>query len=48
MMVPVQNPALISLEFPLTAIIGITEKKRRRTCTQKVTKQSLRNYAQQD
>jgi hypothetical protein len=32
----------------LTAVIGITAKKRKRTCTQKVTKQSLSDYAQQD
>jgi hypothetical protein len=31
--------------LPLTAIIGIAGKKRRRTCTQKVTKQSLSAYA---
>jgi hypothetical protein len=29
---------LRNLEFPPTTIIGITRKKRRRTCTQKVTK----------
>jgi hypothetical protein len=34
--------------LPLIAIIGITRKKRKRTCTQKVTKQSLSDYAQQD
>jgi hypothetical protein len=45
---PVQNPVLRNLEFPLTATIGITGKKRRRTCTQKVTKQSFSDYAQQD
>jgi hypothetical protein len=28
--------------------LGIAGKKRRRTCTQKVTKQSLSDYAQQD
>jgi hypothetical protein len=33
--------------LPLTAIIGIAGKKRG-TCTQKVTKQSLSDYAQQD
>jgi hypothetical protein len=36
------------LEFPLTAVIGIARKKRRGTCTQKVTKQSLSDYAQED
>jgi hypothetical protein len=45
---PVHNPVLISLDFPLTAIISIAEKKRRRTSTQKVTKQSLSDYTQQD
>jgi hypothetical protein len=34
--------------LPLTAVIGIAGKKRRRTCTQKVTRQSLSDYAQQD
>jgi hypothetical protein len=34
--------------LPLTAIIGIAKKKRRRTCTQKVAKTSLSDYAQQD
>jgi aromatic ring-opening dioxygenase catalytic subunit (LigB family) len=34
--------------LPLTVIIGIAEKKRKRICTQKVTKQSLSDYAQQD
>jgi hypothetical protein len=38
-----QKPGL-----PLTAIIGIARTKRMRTCTQKVTKQSLSDYAQQD
>jgi hypothetical protein len=45
---PVWNPFLRNLEFPLTAIISITEKTRRITCRQKVTKQSLSDYAQQD
>jgi hypothetical protein len=29
-----------NLEFPLTVVIGITGMKRRRTCTQKVTKKA--------
>jgi hypothetical protein len=33
--------------LPLTVVLDITGKKRR-TCTQKVTKQSLSNYGQQD
>jgi hypothetical protein len=33
---------------PINSIIGIAGNKRRKTCTQKVTKQSLRDYAQQD
>jgi hypothetical protein len=33
--------------LPLTAVIGITRKKRR-TCTKEGTKQSLSDYAQQD
>jgi hypothetical protein len=32
------EPVRRNLEFPLTAIIDITEKKRRRTYTQKGTK----------
>jgi hypothetical protein len=39
----VRNLALRSLYFPLKVIIGIAGKKRRRTGTQKVTKQSLSN-----
>jgi hypothetical protein len=30
------------------SVIGIARKKKRRTCTQKVTKQSLSDYTQQD
>jgi hypothetical protein len=33
--VPVGNPALIGLDLPLTALIGVTERKRKiLTCTQ--------------
>jgi hypothetical protein len=34
--------------LPLIAVIGIAGKKRKRTYTQKVTKQRLSDYAQQD
>jgi hypothetical protein len=45
----VQNPAHRSLDFPLTTINGFTERERRaEICTQKVIKQSLSDYAQQD
>jgi hypothetical protein len=37
--------SLRHLEFSLIAIIGITKKKRMRTCTEKATKQSLSDYA---
>jgi hypothetical protein len=46
-----QNPALRSLDFPLIVIIGITEREREREkkpAHQKVTKQILSDYAQQD
>jgi hypothetical protein len=33
---------------PTDSVISITGKKRRRICTEKVTKQSLSDYAQQD
>jgi hypothetical protein len=34
-------------ELPLTAVIGFIGRDKRGTCTQKVTKQSLSDYAQQ-
>jgi hypothetical protein len=49
--VPVENPALIGLDLPLTALIGITERRWNiLTCTQtRVQKvQSLSDDAQQD
>jgi hypothetical protein len=34
--IPVQSPALISLDFPLTTLIGIVGKRKQfLTCTQK-------------
>jgi hypothetical protein len=45
---PVWNPTCRSPDFLMTDIIGITERKRRRTCTQKVAKQSMSDYAQED
>jgi hypothetical protein len=35
------------MDFPLTVIIGITEKRGQETYMQKVTKQSLSDYTQQ-
>jgi hypothetical protein len=52
MQVPVGNPTLINLDFPLTALIGVAERRRKiLTCTQinKNNKnKSLSDYAQQD
>jgi hypothetical protein len=37
MRVPIGNPALISLDLPLVALVGITERRRKiLTCTQKI------------
>jgi predicted transcriptional regulator len=45
----VENPALISLYLPLTALVGITERRKIITCTQKIQQQqSLSDYTQQD
>jgi hypothetical protein len=49
--VPVGNPALIGLDLPLTALIGVTGRRKILTCTQinKNNKsKSLSDYAQQD
>jgi hypothetical protein len=50
--VPVGYPALISLDLPLTTLVGVTERRRNiLTITQIVQKQqeeSLSDYAQQD
>jgi hypothetical protein len=43
---PVRNPVFRNPEFPLIAIIGIVGRERRdKPAHQKVTKQSLSNYA---
>jgi hypothetical protein len=40
--VPIQSPALISLDHPLTALVGIAEKRKQiLTCTQETTKAKL-------
>jgi hypothetical protein len=40
--VPVQSPTLISLDFPLTTLIGIIGKRKQfLTCTQKITRAKL-------
>jgi hypothetical protein len=40
--IPVQNPTLIGLEFPLTTLIDIAGKRKRLlTCTQKTTRGKL-------
>jgi hypothetical protein len=48
----VGNPAIIGLDLPLVAIIGVAERRRRKILTCKQNKnnksQSLSNYAQQD
>jgi hypothetical protein len=46
---PTTGFSTASPRLPLITVISIAEKKRRGgTCTQKVTKQSLSDYAQQD
>jgi hypothetical protein len=46
----VWNPTLIGLDFPLTTLVDIIEKRKQfLTCTQeKPQEQSLSDYAQQD
>jgi hypothetical protein len=40
--IPVQNPTLIGLEFPLTTLIDIAGKRKQLlTCTQKTTRGKL-------
>jgi hypothetical protein len=48
--IPVRSLALIGLYFPLTTLVGISEKRKQfLTCTQeKPQEQSLSDYAQQD
>jgi hypothetical protein len=47
--VPVGNPALIGLNLPLPALIGVTERRKILTCTQineNNESKSLSDYAQ--
>jgi hypothetical protein len=40
--IPVQSPTLIGLDFPLTTLIGIADKRKQLlTCTQKATRGKL-------
>jgi hypothetical protein len=40
--IPAQSPTIIGLDFPLTTLIGITEKmKQFLTCTKKTTRAKL-------
>jgi hypothetical protein len=40
--IPVQSPALIGLDFPLTTLIGIVGKRKQfLTCTQKIARAKL-------
>jgi hypothetical protein len=50
LMIPVRSPTLISLNFPLTTLIGITGKRKQfLNCTpEKPQEQSLSDYTQQD
>jgi hypothetical protein len=36
MRVPVQNPALVGLNFPLATLVGIAERRKILTCTKKI------------
>jgi ABC-type taurine transport system ATPase subunit len=39
MQIPVENPALIGLDLPLTALVGVTRRKMKiLTCTQRKQK----------
>jgi hypothetical protein len=40
--IPVRNPSLIGLDFPLTTLVGITGKRKQfLICTQKTTRAKL-------
>jgi hypothetical protein len=40
--IPVWNPTLIDLDFPLTTLIGIVDKRKQfLTCTQKIARAKL-------
>jgi hypothetical protein len=40
--IPVQNPTLIGLDFPLTTLVGIDSKRKQfLTCTQKTARAKL-------
>jgi hypothetical protein len=36
MRVPVQNPTLVGLNFPLATLVGIAERRKILTCTKKI------------
>jgi hypothetical protein len=41
--IPVQSPTLVSLNFPLTTLVGIAGKRKQfLTCTQKTTRAKLK------
>jgi hypothetical protein len=41
--IPVRNPTLIGLDFPLTTLVGITGKRKQfLTCTQKTARAKLK------
>jgi hypothetical protein len=47
--VPVRSPSLISLDFPLTTLVGIADKRKQfLTYTQKTTRAKFDDYTQQD
>jgi hypothetical protein len=40
--IPVQSPTLIGLDFPLTTLVGIADKRKQfLTCTQKIARAKL-------
>jgi hypothetical protein len=40
--IPVQSPTLVGLDFPLTTLVGITDKRKQfLTCTQKIARAKL-------
>jgi hypothetical protein len=47
--ITVRSPTLIGLDFPLITLVGIVSKRKQfLTCTQKISRASLSDYAQQD
>jgi hypothetical protein len=40
--IPIRSPTLLSLDFPLTTLVGIAGKRKQLlTCTQKTTREKL-------